>query len=234
MWNGHDPERRKNRTPSQLIKLLILAYNLKDIDLFQLFKFKTKMKKILFSTLILTVLITSCKSENKKEESTNSETTSPAVTEKTAITKKNDQSLFSIDEILNSYLKIKNALVKDDSKEATNASKELYTLLNSENTIEAKFKNEFETIAKEAKLHTESISANAEKIESQREQFALLSQNMNALIKIFGTDKELYQDYCPMFDQGKSGYWISETKDIQNPYYGAEMLTCGRIESELK
>ena len=192
------------------------------------------MKKILFSTLILTVLLTSCKSENKKEETINPETTSPAVTEKTAITKKNDQSSFSIDPILNSYLKIKNALVKDDSKEAANVSKELYALLNSENTIEAKFKNEFETIAKEAKGHAENISVNAEKIESQREHFALLSQNINALIKIFGTDKELYQDYCPMFDQGKSGYWISETKDIQNPYYGAEMLVCGRIESELK
>jgi hypothetical protein len=192
------------------------------------------MKKILFSTLILTVLLTSCKSENKKEESNNSEAASPAVTEKTAITKKNDQSSFSIDEILNSYLKIKNALVKDDSKEAANASKELYTLLNAENTIEEKFKKEFDTIAVDAKGHTESISANVEKIESQRDHFALLSQNINALIKIFGTDKELYQDYCPMFDQGKSGYWISETKDIQNPYYGAEMLVCGRIESKLK
>jgi hypothetical protein len=35
-----------------------------------------------------------------------------------------------------------------------------------------------------------------------------------------------------MYDQGKSGYWISETKDIKNPYYGSEMLTCGGITNE--
>jgi hypothetical protein len=37
------------------------------------------------------------------------------------------------------------------------------------------------------------------------------------MIKMFRTDKKLYQDYCPMYDQGKSGYWISEIKGIQNP-----------------
>ena len=56
---------------------------------------------------------------------------------------------------------------------------------------------------------------------------------MNDVIKTFGTNKKLYQDYCPMYDQGKSGYWISERKDIQNPYYGAEMLTCGGLVKTL-
>jgi hypothetical protein len=27
-----------------------------------------------------------------------------------------------------------------------------------------------------------------------------------------------------MYDQGKSGYWISESKEIKKPYYGSEML----------
>ena len=60
----------------------------------------------------------------------------------------------------------------------------------------------------------------------------MLSKDVNDLIKIFGTDTKIYRDYCPMYDQGKSGYWISETKDIKNPYYGSEMLTCGGITNE--
>jgi hypothetical protein len=32
-----------------------------------------------------------------------------------------------------------------------------------------------------------------------------------------------------MYNEGKDGYWISETKDVKNPYYGSEMLTCGRM-----
>jgi hypothetical protein len=58
-----------------------------------------------------------------------------------------------------------------------------------------------------------------EEIDSQRKDFALLSE-MHNLIKMFRTDKKLYQDYCPMYDQGKSGYWISEIKGIQNCIMG--------------
>jgi hypothetical protein len=144
------------------------------------------------------------------------------------------KSSFSIDGILNNYLKIKNALAKDDSKEAANAGKELNTTLSNlkADKIEAKFKKEYADIADDAKEHAEHIADNSGKIEHQREHFAMLSKDVNDLIKIFGTDKKIYRDYCPMYDQGKSGYWISETKEIKNPYYGSEMLTCGGITSE--
>ena len=145
------------------------------------------------------------------------------------ITKSN--SSFSIDIILDNYLKLKNALTKDDSKGAAEAGKELYATLKNANTdkIEAKLKKEYADIADDAKENAEHIGDNSGKIDHQREHFAMLSKDVNDLIKIFGTDKKVYKDYCPMYDQGKSGYWISETKEIKNPYYGSEMLTCGGI-----
>lgn len=73
----------------------------------------------------------------------------------------------------------------------------------------------------------EHIGGNSGKLEHQREHFAMLSKDINDLIKTFGTTQKLYQDYCPIYDEGKSGYWISENKEIRNPYYGAQMLTCG-------
>ncbi|HEY4616953.1 MAG TPA: DUF3347 domain-containing protein [Flavobacterium sp.] len=144
------------------------------------------------------------------------------------------KSSFSIDGILNNYLKLKNALANDDSKEAANAAKELNVTLTNlkSDKIEAKFKKEYADIAEDAKEHAEHIGDNPGKIEHQREHFAMLSTDVNDLIKIFGTDKKIYRDYCPMYDQGKSGYWISETKEIKNPYYGSEMLTCGGITNE--
>jgi hypothetical protein len=54
-----------------------------------------------------------------------------------------------------------------------------------------------------------------EEIDSQRKIFPIECGDAY-LIKMFRTDKKLYQDYCPMYDQGKSGYWISEIKGIQN------------------
>lgn len=144
------------------------------------------------------------------------------------------KSSFSIDGILNNYLELKNALAKDDSKVAANAAKELYATFNNlkSDKIEAKFKKEYADIVDDAKEHAEHIGDNSGKLEHQREHFAILSKDVNDLIKIFGTEKKIYRDYCPMYDQGKSGYWISETKEIKNPYYGSEMLTCGGITNE--
>jgi hypothetical protein len=144
------------------------------------------------------------------------------------------QSAFSIDAVLDGYLKLKNALTKDDSKGAANAAKELDAVLNNLDTdkIEDGLKKQYATIADAAELHSANISDNDGKIEDQRKDFALLSNDVHNLTKMFKTDKKLYQDYCPMYDQGKSGYWISETKDIKNPYYGSEMLTCGGITNE--
>ena len=139
---------------------------------------------------------------------------------------------FTINEIVSSYLKLKNALVKDDSKGAANAGKALYAtfgIVNSNTISNVKLKNKYNDIAKNAKENVKHIGDNTGKIDHQREYFALLSKDVHDLIKSFGTDQKLYQDYCPMYNEGKDGYWISETKDVKNPYYGSEMLTCGRM-----
>ncbi|MFV8345033.1 DUF3347 domain-containing protein [Flavobacterium sp. ZB4P13] len=159
-------------------------------------------------------------------------------TENTAVTTKTiAESSFTINEIVSSYLKLKNALVKDDSKGAANAGKALYATFNKVNSntiLDKKLKNKYNDIVAEAKEHVKHIGDNAGKMDHQREYFALLSKDMNDLIKTFGTDQKLYQAYCPMYNEGKNGYWISETKEIRNPYFGSEMLNCGRIVENVK
>jgi hypothetical protein len=143
------------------------------------------------------------------------------------------QTKFSINEIVRHYLKLKNALTKDDTKGAANAGKALYATFNKVNSntiIDAKLKKEYIDIADDAKEHAEHIGDNSGKLEHQREHFAMLSKDVNDLIKTFGSDQKLYQDYCPMYDDGKGAIWISETKDIKNPYYGSQMLTCGSMK----
>jgi hypothetical protein len=145
-------------------------------------------------------------------------------------------SSFAIDGIVSNYLKIKNALMKDDSKAAANASKSIVVTLNEvgTNSLDAKQMKKYNDIADDAKEHAGHIGNNAGKIDQQRAHFAILSKDVNDLIKTFGTKQKLYQDYCPMYDEGKSGYWISEIKEIRNPYYGSEMLSCGRIEKTIQ
>lgn len=142
------------------------------------------------------------------------------------------QSKFSIDKIVSNYLQMKNALVKDDSKSAANAGKELFVTLNKINlsSLDAKSKAKFIDIADDAKEHAEHIGDNSSKIDHQREHFVMLSKDVNDLIEVFGTTQKLYQDYCPMANDGKGAVWISEIKEIKNPYYGSKMRSCGSIK----
>lgn len=153
-------------------------------------------------------------------------------TEKKVVEIKTATTTFSVSEIVTNYLKIKNALIKDDSNGASNAGRTLFKILNTTDTndLTSNQKKDYLKIVTEAKRNTEHIKNNNGKIEHQRERFAMLSKNMNDLITIFGTNQKLYQDYCPMYNDGKDGLWISETKEIRNPYYGSEMLSCGTIK----
>ena len=141
-----------------------------------------------------------------------------------------DKATFPTDAIVSKYLKIKNALTKDDSKDAAAVAKELIATLNnsSSNSLDTKLKNTYNGFVANAKAHVKHIGDNAGKMDHQREYFSLLSQDVFSLIKAFGTKQTVYQDYCPMYGDGKTGYWISETKEVINPYYGSEMLNCGR------
>lgn len=145
------------------------------------------------------------------------------------------QTPFSINEIISNYLTLKNALTKDDAKGAGVAGKTLYATFNAVNvnSIDAKLKKEYVDIADDAKEHAEHIGANADKLEHQREHFVMLSKDINDLIKTFGTKQKLYQDFCPMANDGKGAIWISEVKDIKNPYQGSKMLTCGSMKKAL-
>jgi hypothetical protein len=144
------------------------------------------------------------------------------------------QSSFSINEIVSGYLKLKNALVKDDSKGAAVAGKALYATFGkvNPNEIDAKLKKQYLDIADDAKEHAEHIADNSGKIDHQREHFVMLSKDISDLITTFGTKQKLYQDFCPMADNDKGAIWISETKDIKNPYFGSQMLTCGSVKKE--
>jgi hypothetical protein len=145
------------------------------------------------------------------------------------------QSGFSINMLVADYISLKNAFVKDDTKEASTLGKKMYTTFNKMDTksLESKLKKAYLDIADDAKEHAEHIGANAGNIAHQREHFVMLSKDINDLLKIFKTDQKLYQDYCPMADEGKGAIWISEIKEIKNPYYGSGMLTCGSMKKAL-
>ena len=71
-------------------------------------------------------------------------------------------------------------------------------------------------------------------IDMQRKHFQYVSE---ALIKIEksvkSSDKKRYVQFCPMYNNNNGAFWISDIKEIKNPYYGSQMLTCGETKDSI-
>ena len=58
----------------------------------------------------------------------------------------------------------------------------------------------------------------------------VLNENIVALaMNIKSPLETLYVQKCPMANSYKGAIWLSTEKEIKNPYYGDEMLSCGSV-----
>ncbi len=202
------------------------------------------MKNIFFGFAIAATTLAACNNSNNKaaENKTATKDTlqikpqadTSAATTATVEAVKNTAS---IKEIVTNYLQLKNAFAKDNSNDAATAGSLLQTAFKNfdKTALTEPQKKVFDDVADDASEHAEHIGKNGGNIVHQREHFIMLSKDMADLIKTFGNGGQtLYKDFCPMANDGKGAIWISETKDIKNPYLGKAMPTCGTIKEEMK
>ncbi|WP_289029614.1 efflux RND transporter periplasmic adaptor subunit [uncultured Algoriphagus sp.] len=68
-------------------------------------------------------------------------------------------------------------------------------------------------------------------IKEARVNFNSLSELILEANETYGlANRVVYKDYCPMAFGDEGAYWLSEKKEILNPYFGASMLTCGEVK----
>jgi hypothetical protein len=143
-----------------------------------------------------------------------------------------DSSILSpLSNLLVLYYDLKNALVNSDATAASVWAGKLFNAITRFDTksLSATELNVFASVQSKLSYDTRHI-AEVQKIEHQREHFASLSINMYSLAKSVRLSAwPVYEDYCPM----KKAYWLSEEKEIKNPYYGSQMPDCGDITNTL-
>jgi len=184
------------------------------------------MKNIILSMAASILFLAACNNETKKNKTTSA----------TAVdTTSKSQQESPIHDIVSAYLQLKNALAKDNDKDAASSGKALETAFASfdKSSLTADKAKLYDDIATDAKEHAEHIGANSGNIKHQREHFETLSQDIYDLVKGFGAGQKLYVDHCPMYNENKGANWISESKEISNPYLGQSMPTCGTVKEEL-
>lgn len=125
---------------------------------------------------------------------------------KTASVEAKDQA-----SLLDSYIKIQQALASDSLDKAQSAANELG---------EAAAKKKDAALQERAKK-----IASAKNISEAREEFKGLFEPMRAHVK---DEKDLHPVFCPM----AKGRWYQHGKKVNNPYYGKSMADCGVIEKK--
>jgi hypothetical protein len=142
----------------------------------------------------------------------------------------NAQSNTSIDKVLNAYIQLKDALVKSDEAVAANTAKTLLATIQEVNMSELNTEThtQWMKVVIDLKEDAEHISDTKE-ITHQRDHFMSLSKNLYAVIKVSKSETPIYYQFCPMANKGKGANWLSLDNKIKNPYYGNQMLTCGKV-----
>ena len=70
-----------------------------------------------------------------------------------------------------------------------------------------------------------------ENLDIARTDFFTWTKDLEKILQRSSLDKTIYKQQCPMAFDNSGAYWFSLEKEIENPYFGSEMLECGTIKS---
>ena len=145
------------------------------------------------------------------------------------------QEVNQLKTIFESYFALKDALVKSDGKLVSTLAKDVLANINSVKMEKLSSEEHavWMKVMSSLKSNTEKIVATTI-IEKQRVVFMDLSANFYALLKVSKQDYSIYYQNCPMYNDGKGANWLSKENAVKNPYYGSQMLTCGKTVETIK
>ena len=140
-----------------------------------------------------------------------------------------------LQEVYDAYIPMKNAFVASDAAEIMAGAKKVKSALGTvemerlQGDAHMRWMNDLETMVRSI-----STIADRQELTTQREAFATFNDAFYNAIETFGLAKDtVYYQYCPMANGDEGAYWLSEMKEIRNPYFGDEMLGCGETRETL-
>jgi len=137
--------------------------------------------------------------------------------------------------VFDNYFAIKDALVGTNGNIASTKANELVASINAVKMDKLKMDVHlvWMKVWDDLKENAKHI-ADTKDTKNQRKHFMSLSKNMYQLMKISKTETPTYYQFCPMANDGKGANWLSKESVIKNPYYGTQMLSCGKTVETIK
>jgi len=128
----------------------------------------------------------------------------------------------AMNSIYTQYLQVKKGLVNSNVEFVQQEAKKLESFIEETNGM------------KQLKATAKLISLTKE-IQKQRDFFVTLTSEVEKLVLDADiTAGEVYKQFCPMAFEGAGGYWLSDSKEVRNPYYGHAMLKCGSVHKTIQ
>lgn len=183
-----------------------------------------------YLTIAALVFVAACGGENQKADETKK-------VEPLLQSKNSPDFNDKFTNLLTSYYRLKDAFVSSNDTMAASHAKTLIASAERLNLEEVKADS---SIVDMANQYISSISAEAKalvaepNLEAKRKSFQMISDNMYDLVRTVHFDKEVvYHQFCPMAFNDAGAYWLSQSTDIKNPYFGKKMLTCGEVKDSI-
>ncbi|MEM6840590.1 MAG: DUF3347 domain-containing protein [Bacteroidota bacterium] len=127
----------------------------------------------------------------------------------------------NLSQVIDQYLLLKDALVASNAEETQAKATKMLEVIDATNMM---------GVQQSAKQ-----IATTEDLETQRTYFDSLSVSVYELLESQSEgDKTLYKQYCPMAFNDRGAFWLSNAEEIRNPYFGDQMLKCGRVEETIE
>lgn len=140
-----------------------------------------------------------------------------------------------LQQVYGDYILMKNAFVASDAREVRKTADKVKSSLQEVDMglLEGDAHMVWMEYVDKLDAEITSISSNTD-ISAQRISFASFNDAFYASLKAFGLHHgTVYYQYCPMANGDKGAFWLSDIEEINNPYFGEDMLKCGETRETL-
>ncbi len=192
------------------------------------------MRKHFLQLLTLVTIVISVSCNNSSEEKVVQEKLAPL-----SITENSGPFNESFNKLLSNYYTLKDAFVESDVDKVNAAAQDLIGAGDNLKTDEIQgdstgmireTAHQFVSVIRESSA---SVAA-AQDIEAKRRDFETITDALWSLTRtVQYSGEKVYYQYCPMAFNDKGAYWLSNSAEIRNPYFGDKMLKCGEVADSL-
>jgi len=185
-----------------------------------------------YSLLILVGWLNGCQSQRDTDNAEDSELPAPTSVKPVFVIDKPVSN--QLNTLLETYLAMKDSFVQSDTSainRKTEAFLQSLTSLSAASLPEdaqSKWQNSQAMLSRAATTQR-SVSS----LDDKRAAFEDVSRLLYEVVNTFGAKATVYKQYCPMALNDKGAYWLSTNKEIRNPYFGDQMLSCGEVQEVL-